>query len=161
VIRLAAAEDARALAEVQVRAWWQAYAAYVDVARFGTVDDREARWRERLGSGEATVLVWDQNGPLGGFCAVGPAAEAEDPPVGEVHALYVDPPAQRAGVGSALLGAGEGTLADELGVAEAVLWVFEANASARRFYEHKGWRLDGGPREDRWAPEVRYRRALR
>jgi GNAT superfamily N-acetyltransferase len=105
--------------------------------------------------------VWDQEGLLGGFCSLGASEEPEEPPVGEIHALYVDPPAQHAGVGSALLVAGEGTLADELGFSEAVLWVLEANAPARRFYEHKGWRLDGGPRQDRWAPEVRYRRALR
>ncbi len=161
MIRLAAPEDAGALATVQVRAWWRAYAEYVDVTRFGTVEEREARWREILAARAGCVLVWDQDGLLGGFCAVGPAKEAEDPPVGEVHALYVDPPAQNAGVGSALLGAGEGTLAEELGFAEAVLWVFEANEPARRFYEGRGWRLDGGPRQDRWAPEVRYRRALR
>ncbi len=68
---------------------------------------------------------------------------------------------QDAGVGSALLGAGEGTLADELGFAEAVLWVLEANAPARAFYEHKGWRLDDGRRDTGWGPTVRYRRALR
>ena len=161
MIRLAAAEDARGLAEVQVRTWWRAYAEYVDVTRFGTVEEREERWRQILAAGTSCTLVWDQDGLLGGFCSVGASEEPEDPPVGEIHALYVDPPAQNAGVGSALLGAGEGTLADELGFAEAVLWVFEANAPARRFYEHKGWRLDGGPRQDRWAPEVRYRRALR
>jgi GNAT superfamily N-acetyltransferase len=167
VIRLAGPEDAAAIAGVQVRGWWRAYAEYVDVTRFGTVEEREQRWRERLGSGaagapgEPAVLVWDESGLLGGFCVVGPAREAEDPPVGEVHALYVDPPAQGAGVGSALLVAGEGMLAEELGFAAAVLWVFEANAPARAFYEHKGWTLDGGPRDERWAPEVRYRRALR
>ena len=36
MIRLAAAEDARGLAEVQVRAWWHAYADYVYVNRLGT-----------------------------------------------------------------------------------------------------------------------------
>jgi GNAT superfamily N-acetyltransferase len=161
VIRLAAAEDAGAIAGVQVRAWWRAYAEYVDVARFGTVEEREERWREHLGEEGTAVLVWDESGVLGGFCAVGPAREPEEPPAGEIHALYVDPPAQNAGVGSALLGAGEGLLADDVGVAVAVLWVLEANEPARRFYEHKGWRHDGARREDAWAPEVRYRRALR
>lgn len=161
MIRLAAAEDAGAIAGVQVRAWWRAYAEYVDVTRFGSVEEREERWRERLGEPGAAVLVWDESGVLGGFCAVGPATEREEPPAGEIHALYVDPPAQNAGVGSALLGAGEGMLAEDLGVAAAVLWVFEANEPARRFYERKGWRHDGATREDAWAPEVRYRRELR
>jgi len=162
VIRLAAPEDAQALAGVQVRAWRDAYAAHVDVARLPSEAERAERWRELIaGATRAPTLVWDRDGRIGGFCSVGPAEEPADPPVGEVHALYVDPPAQHVGIGSALLGAGEGTLADELGFAEAVLWVLEANARARAFYEHRGWRLDGGPREHPWAPEVRYRRALR
>ena len=161
MIRLASSEDAGAIAGVQLRAWWRAYADFADVTRFGTAAEREDRWRERLAAGDPTVLVWDEGGVLGGFCAVGAARDAENPPAGEVHALCVDPPAQNAGVGSALLGAGEGTLADELGFAEAVLWVFEANAPARRFLEHKGWTTDAGPRPHPWAPEVRYRRALR
>jgi len=160
VIRLAAPEDADAIAGVQVRAWWDAYADYVDASKFSSEAERAARWREILTVAETPTLVWDEDGRLGGFCSVGPAREPEDPPVGEVHALYVDPRAQRASVGSALLGAGEGTLADELGFAEAVLWVLEANASARAFYEHKGWRFDGGARGTGWGPTVRYRRSL-
>ena len=161
MIRLAAAEDAGALAGVQVRAWWRAYAEYVDTTLFASEAERTERWREILSAGKTPVLVWDQDGQLGGFCAVGPSTEPEDPAVGEIHALYVDPPAQNAGVGSALLGAGEGTLAEELGFAEAVLWVLEANAPGRAFYEHKGWVADGGRGEHRWGPHVRYRRSLR
>ncbi len=161
MIRLAAPEDAETLAGVQVRAWWAAYAAYVDPAKFASEAERAVRWREILAAAETPTLVWDQGGRIGGFCSVGPAEEPEDPPVGEIRALYVDPPAQDAGVGSALLGAGEGTLADELGFAEAVLWVLEANAPARAFYEHKGWRRDDVRRETGWGPTVRYRRALR
>lgn len=161
MIRLAAPDDAREIAGVQVRAWWRAYADHLDVTRLPGVEERAERWFALLGAAEAPTIVWDQEGRIGGFCSVGPARDAEDPPVGEILALYVDPPAQNAGVGSALLGAGEGTLADELGFPEAVLWVLEANARARLFYEHKGWALDGGPRQHRWGPEVRYRRALR
>lgn len=47
---------------------------------------------------------------------------------------------------------------------EATLWVLEANARARRFYERKGWAVDGAAREEevggRRVTEVRYRRLL-
>jgi GNAT superfamily N-acetyltransferase len=44
---------------------------------------------------------------------------------------------------------------------EAVLWVAEANARARRFYEREGWTLDGETRTSPLGPpEVRYRLAL-
>jgi RimJ/RimL family protein N-acetyltransferase len=55
-------------------------------------------------------------------------------------------------------------LADD-GYSEAVLWVFEANAQARGFYERFGWRPDGATeifeRGGGQAVEtIRYRRSL-
>jgi ribosomal protein S18 acetylase RimI-like enzyme len=49
----------------------------------------------------------------------------------------------------------------ERGAEDAFLWVGEANARARRFYEREGWAADGetrvspvGPRELRYALEL-------
>ena len=48
--------------------------------------------------------------------------------------------------------------------AESVrLWVLEDNARARRFYEQRGWRVDGGERVVPFPPhplDVSYARAL-
>jgi hypothetical protein len=45
------------------------------------------------------------------------------------------------------------------GAAAASLWVVEANARARRFYEREGWVANGRSRETPLGPrEVRYRR---
>ena len=45
-----------------------------------------------------------------------------------------------------------------------MLWVFADNPRTRRFYEHGGWRTDGGKKDEGWpgttAPAVRYRIAL-
>lgn len=67
--------------------------------------------------------------------------------------LWVDPSAQGAGVGGALLE--HATTLRPRGLA---LWVFASNAPARGFYERRGWRAvrttDGDNEEG--APDVRY-----
>jgi ribosomal protein S18 acetylase RimI-like enzyme len=50
--------------------------------------------------------------------------------------LYVDPDAQNRGVGSALLEQAKALRPDGL-----VLWVFQENTGARRFYEQRGFRV--------------------
>jgi GNAT superfamily N-acetyltransferase len=50
--------------------------------------------------------------------------------------LYVDPSAQARGIGTALL-----DKAKELRPDGLQLWVFQKNEGARRFYEHRGFRL--------------------
>lgn len=164
MIRRAQAEDAAALAGVQHRAWLRAYSDYVDPERFASLEERVSRWRERLADPAppgTLTLVFDEGGLVAGFAAVGPARDVDAPPGrGELMALYVDPIAQGAGVGGALLTAATGRLEAD-GYAEAVLWVFAANEHARAVYERRGWTLEpGSEREDLWAPEVRYRLAL-
>ncbi|HET7857056.1 MAG TPA: GNAT family N-acetyltransferase [Gaiellaceae bacterium] len=53
-----------------------------------------------------------------------------------VEKLYVDPDAQGHGVGSALLDLAKALRPDGL-----VLWVFQENTGARRFYERHGFRV--------------------
>jgi hypothetical protein len=44
---------------------------------------------------------------------------------------------------------------------DAYLWVVEANARARRFYEREGWSADGAMRASSFgSTELRYRLAL-
>ncbi len=169
MIRGATPDDAAALAGVQLRAWWRAYAEWVDPERFGTLEERVGRWRELLAQPDGlrrSTLVFDQAGLLAGFASVGPARDDDaTPATGELMAVYVDPVAQGAGVGGALLDAAEGRLRSD-GYADAVLWVLAENAMARELYERRGWVLE--PAElvqaqhglDWWAPATRYRLAL-
>jgi ribosomal protein S18 acetylase RimI-like enzyme len=68
--------------------------------------------------------------------------------------LYVDPEAQNRGVGAALL-----DQAKELRPDGFVLWVFQRNEGARRFYERHGFRLvkltDGAENMER-EPDALY-----
>jgi GNAT superfamily N-acetyltransferase len=155
VIRRATPADAPAIAAVQARTWRHAYADIVEPERMPTVEDQAPRWAAHVAGG-GTVHLWDQDGRVAGFATAGPARD--DPTAGELYAIYVDPPAQGAGVGTALLAAAEQSLR-EGSHREAILWTFEANGLARAFYERHGWELDGGSREG-LATEVRYRRGL-
>ena len=148
MIRRARPEDAPALAAVHVRAWRHAYADIVAVEDMPTECWRRERWDALLAEG-AEVHVFDQDGAVAGFAALDG---------NELRALYVDPPAQGAGVGSALLTAAVDALR-AAGHREAYLWTFEANGLARAFYERHGWQLVPG-RQERLAPEVRYRFGL-
>jgi GNAT superfamily N-acetyltransferase len=136
VIRPATPADAPAIAAAQARAWRHAYADIVEPERMPTAQQQAPRFAEYIRAG-GEVLVFDQNGRVAGFAALSG---------GELQAIYVDPPAQGAGVGSALLRAAEDALR-------------EANGLARAFYERHGWELVAG-RQERIAPEVRYRRGL-
>jgi GNAT superfamily N-acetyltransferase len=155
VIRRASPADAPAIAAVQARAWRHAYADIVDPERMPTVEQQAPRWVVHMESG-GEVDVWDQDGRVVGFATAGPGRD--DASEGELYAIYVDPPAQGAGVGAALLAAAEQSLRDA-GHGAAILWTFEANGLARAFYERHGWQADGG-RQDHLTPEVRYRRTL-
>jgi ribosomal protein S18 acetylase RimI-like enzyme len=164
MVRPARPPDAAGLAEVQVRAWWAAYGDYVDHELLAEhpVAARTARWREVLAGGASRTDVAEVAGRVAGFVSVGDVQHAApEPGLGELLALYVDPPAQGAGVGRALLRAGEERLR-ALGYDRAVLCVFVRNERARAFYAAHGWRQEEPEVivDDRWSPEVRYRRTL-
>jgi GNAT superfamily N-acetyltransferase len=150
VIRAATEADARAIAEIEARAWRWAYSDFIAPQDMRDPAAREAVWRDLIVTGE--VRVFDQDGTIAGYAAI----DGD-----QLAALYVDPAAQGAGVGSALL-------ADALerlrraGHARAWLYVYAANAHGRAFYERRGWAAVGDPvGEDRWiAPGYRYEREL-
>ena len=149
MIRRATPADADAIAAVQARAWRHAFADIVEPDRMPVASEQGRRLAEHIeGGGE--VQVFDQDGRIAGFAMF----------VGDqLHALYVDPPAQGAGVGTVLLGAAVDALR-AAGHTEAFLWTFEANGLARAFYERHGWQHVPGHDDHLGAPEVRYRLAL-
>ena len=160
-IRLATARDAKGVAAVQERGWQTAYRHVFppDVLDRGDFI-RASRWRERLRRPPAgwSTFVAVRDRAVVGFASVGPSRDLEG--VGELYAIYVDPPAWSTGAGRALIERAEREL--QARYDEATLWVLENNPRARRFYELAGWETDGERKADeRWgvrAPEVRYRK---
>lgn len=170
LVRRATVDDARALAVVHVRAWQAAYRgampdAYLDAL---SVSDRTAWWRETLGAdpgpSQPTTFVGLAGAEIGGFVVVGPCSdETVADRASQLWALNLDPPRWGTGLADALIGEGTEHL-QALGRPEAVLWVVESNARARRFYERHGWAPDGARTTADLGgfevEEVRYRRSL-
>lgn len=177
VIRPATPADADMIATVHIAAWRAAYRGLMPEAYLAglSVDTVSARWRQRLegGGGEgrfeeggasaALLLGEDATGRVVGIGAAGSARGLDEPAMGEIWLLNLEPGAWGTGVGADLLAAATGLL-EAQGYGAAVLWVLEANARARRFYEKWGWEPDGVTRVDQSfgfpLAELRYRRSL-
>ena len=161
-VRAATGADADAVARVQQETWRVAYAHVFPAEGLGEDFIDVERWRRRLIDPPPgwSTFVAERDGRLVGFSSVGPSRDEGG--IGELYAIYVDPPEWSTGAGRALLERSEQRLAEEYH--EATLWVLEDNPRARSFYETAGWAPDGSAKADeRWgvrAPEVRYRKSF-
>lgn len=150
--RIAWAEDAPALAAVQVRAWRASYAGLLPAVVLDTLDvDQIADgWRAALGrpaDARHRVLVALERNLVTGFVVSGPATDPDCDPVatGELADLTVDPHKRGSGHGSRLLQAGADTLvADRF--THAVMWLPAVDDVLRAFLTSGGWGPDGAHR---------------
>lgn len=115
------------------------------------------RWKWERETNRLTVAV--DGGTLAGFTYLGPS---EQDGVAELYAIHADPAYVGTGVGLLLMRDALPALA--LIGDRAVLWVLEANARARRFYERGGWAADGATRTGavggQDVPQLRYGRRV-
>lgn len=120
-------------------------------------DELTPLWLDRIDDPDHRLWVFVRDETIRGYCRAGPITAS----TGEVFGLYVHPEEWGDGAGQALF---RHALADltARGLSRAVLWVVEANARARRFYEKEGFAFDGARgRPFYGAPQVRYSFALR
>jgi ribosomal protein S18 acetylase RimI-like enzyme len=161
--RPATLADAAAIGALQLRAWRWNYQDIVDPQELAEWDEesRGAHWVPILESGDTATLVADVAGAVRGFASIGRSREPDAAPgEGEIWALYVDPPAQGAGVGIVLLEAAEEGLRGA-GYRSAALRTLSENGLARGFYERHGWAyVEGRDEPHPWGTHVLYRRAL-
>jgi ribosomal protein S18 acetylase RimI-like enzyme len=169
VIRDAELRDARGIAEVHVRSWQAAYAGIVpdeDLAQL-SVGQREQFWSQILSKDERATFVLVNGHLVVGWSSFGPARDEDCDPAlfAELYGIYLLPEYWTMGCGKQLYRATETrirqTLTDNL-----VLWVFEKNTRARRFYEAAGYRLEPGKQKETHfvganPVQVRYRKLLR
>lgn len=147
-VRLASTPDARAIAEVHVRAWQWAFRGVIPDSYLDALDEslprRFREWDEWLtGTGGIETHVAVSGGKVAGFVTVGPSRDGDAAPdTGEVYALYLEKHVQGRGVGRALFVRAQERLRNA-GFGQATLWTSEANSLARSFYEKAGWATDG------------------
>lgn len=152
-VRVGWADDAAAIAAVQVRAWRQEYAGLLPdevLAALDPADFAEA-WAASLArprDARNRVLVALERNTVRGFAVTGPASDPDSDPVtdGEIVELTVDPEQTRHGHGSRLVQACAETLkADRFGT--AVIWLASTDDARRGFLAGAGWATDGAHRE--------------
>jgi GNAT superfamily N-acetyltransferase len=159
-LRDATARDLDAVAALFLRCW-RGYRGVLPERLVAVFDEESAveLWRGPLESprpGTRGIVAVDGERVVG---VIRIGRDPDEPTRGHVFSLYVDPDWQGSGVGRLLLAAAHEWFAGE-GLADATLWVFEANARARAFYERNGWQPDGGTRVEPalGEPEIRLRR---
>ncbi|MCW2835209.1 MAG: mshD 6 [Nocardioides sp.] len=151
-VRIAWADDADAIAAVQVRAWQVLYA---DVLPADALPSDPApvadAWRSALrkpADARNRVLVALERNRVTGFALTSPATDPDADPIadGEISELTLDPTERGKGHGSRLLQAAVDTLAADR-FTRAVCWVIASDDDHRRFLTEAGWAPDGAHRE--------------
>lgn len=142
VVRRATGRDASAVAGV----WLRSFAAALPGVRRAHTDRQVAEWIRETVVPHRETWVAAVRGEVVGMMVLGGG--------GELEQLYLDPAWRGRGIGDRLVGLAKRRRPDGL-----VLWTFQANGPARRFYERHGFcetgRTDGDRNEER-EPDIRY-----
>lgn len=152
-VRVAWADDAAAIAGVQVKAWRQAYDRLLPADVLEAMDpaDFAAAWESSLTKPKDArnrVLVALERNTVRGFAVTTPCADEDADPVadGEIAEIVLDPEHTGQGHGSRLLQATADTLrADKF--RRAVIWLNTTDDALRSFVTSAGWAPDGAHRE--------------
>ena len=134
--------DCDELGRVHMAVWREAHAGIMPADYLSGLSDENcaARWRTIAAAPPArggTVVVRDPAGRIAGFASAGPSRDDDAPTPWELYAVNLAARARGTGVADALV--------DRLvGERDASLWVVEANARARAFYERRGFADEGG-----------------
>ncbi len=144
-VKPATLSDAKAIADIHVRAWQHAYAGLVDDddLKALSVDKRQAMWREAIEFSEPQVLVaTDEGGQLVGFIGFDRSRDPKTKSTtGELWAHYVDPNVLGTGAGLALWDAARDACEEE-GFLEVTAWVYVRNERGMAFYDMAGFKRD-------------------
>jgi len=135
-LRPARAGDAPAVAAIWAVGWRDGHLGNVpeELVAVRTPESFRSRAAARMADPAGRTVVAEVDGEIAGFVMV--VAD-------EVEQVYVDSGHRGTGLASALLDEAERLVAAG-GHARAWLAVVPGNARARRFYERRGWRDDGG-----------------
>ena len=139
-LRAAHYGDAEAIACLHTASWRRTYRGMMtdEFLDAGALENRRRVWHERLGTpavNQHTVVAQHSSAIVGFICAFAD----EDPIWGSyIDNLHVAHDMHRRGVGRRLMRSVGEWLCHAKPERGVYLWVMEANASARRFYERLG-----------------------
>lgn len=151
-VRVAWADDAPAIAALQLRAWHEQYAGLLPAEALPQdVGAAAAHWQASLSAppdARNRVLVALERNRVVGFGITAPASDPDCDPVAdaELMELTVDPDERGQGHGSRLLQAAVDTMrADRF--TRAVLWLLAGDDALRTFLTTAGWAADTAHRQ--------------
>lgn len=159
-IRNATASDAYDFAYVLCESWKAAYKSIItpdEMAKNTEIEKRGAFFEKLIPSGKGQFFIgYDENKPCG-ICSTCPSRDVDMKDFGEIVAIYTLSEYWGKGVGMMLMDTALAGLKRQ-GYDRVMLWAFEANSRARRFYEKYGFIFDGTYKESGFtnAKEVRY-----
>jgi len=167
LIREARPGDERDVAALHIRSWQGAYRGLLPDEHLDAlqVDERAARYSfGSLDPDAPDTILAVEHDAICGFATTGPSRDDDARGLGELYALYVDPPAWGKGIGRMLLAQAVAGMRAQ-GYEDAILWVLTGNEPAERFYRADGWVRDGARRwEEPYGVRsrvIRYRRRRR
>jgi len=153
-VRVAWADDAPAIAEVQLRTWRADYAGMLPAEALPGPEAAEATaaaWRASLTrppDARNRVLVALERNRVVGFAITAPAGDPDCDPIADAELMEftVEPAERGKGHGSRLLQAAVDTMtADKF--TRAVLWAIATDDTLRAFLTEAGWAPDTAHRE--------------
>lgn len=146
MIRPATQDDIPAIAALHIGGWQAAYGGMIDQSYLDSlsITQRIEDWKGWMASGESDTLIAELDGKPAGFITTG---RTKTPPPGssiirplysaEVLALYLHPDMWRQGIGTALIKQAATDLKAKKH-SSLCLWVLDANARAKGFYQKMG-----------------------
>jgi putative acetyltransferase len=143
-LRAATIADATTLLRLQREASLAAFPNIFPPGEYPFPDDGVLRrWQEQLAAAEIRVLLAERDGRPVGAAAYAP---------GRFEQLWVVPSEWGSGLSQVIYEEVLRGLA-ELSAGTCCLWVLADNHRARRFYERRGWRLDGRKMRTPYPPK--------
>ena len=159
-VRPATATDAHDFAYVLCESWKEAFRDIItpeEMAKNTDIEKRAVFFEKLIPSGRGQFFIAYAGNKPCGICSTTPSRDENMHGYGEVVAIYTLPGYWGQGVGKCLMEAGIAGLSRQ-GFQKIMLWTFEANIRARRFYEKCGFAFDGTYKNSGFtdAREVRY-----
>jgi len=150
IIRKALPEDAYDYTACHISCWQSAYRGIIpDDYLDNMPSEQEQRTEERRqylcdpNVNNYCVVLGDK---MIGFLGFGKCRDEDKPDSGEIGGIYLLREFWDKGYGGKMMDFAKNTLM-HMGFDEIIIWVFEENIRARRFYEKHGFVLDGAKKE--------------
>lgn len=163
-VRRAIIEDTSSLAHIIVESWRSAYSNLLpkdEIQRYLNVEIRKNQFEKYISQEEIVLIGYINDRPCGLVFASPENDEGVDR-CGSIYSMYTIEEAWGKGLGKSLMDEVMIILKDE-GCKRVLLWVYEENPRARKFYEKCGFKFDGTSKESHFSNnpiELRYQREI-